>query len=68
MGMAKPAPDIYRAFEKATGRRGPQILFFDDLAENVAAARALGWHAESIDGSRAPSEQMRAHLAAHGVL
>jgi putative hydrolase of the HAD superfamily len=68
MGMAKPAPDIYRAFEKATGRRGPQILFFDDLAENVAAARALGWHAESIDESRAPSEQMRAHLAAHGVL
>jgi putative hydrolase of the HAD superfamily len=68
MGMTKPAPDIYRAFEKATGRRGSQILFFDDLAENVAAARALGWHAESIDESRTPSEQMRAHLAVYGLL
>ncbi|HMI88149.1 MAG TPA: HAD-IA family hydrolase, partial [Polyangiaceae bacterium] len=49
MKFIKPAPDIYRAFEKATGRSGSQILFFDDLAENVAAAKSLGWHAERID-------------------
>jgi HAD superfamily hydrolase (TIGR01509 family) len=68
MGLTKPAPDIYRAFEKATSRRGPQIILFDDLAENVEAARALGWHAESIDESGATIDQMRAHLAAYGVL
>jgi putative hydrolase of the HAD superfamily len=68
MGLTKPNPEIYRAFEKATGRHGSQILFFDDLAENIAAARAVGWHAESVDPSQGTSEQMRAHLAAYGLL
>ena len=68
LGMSKPSPEIYRAFEEATGRRGSQILFFDDLAENVAAARAAGWHAEAIDPTRATDEQMRAYLSAYGLL
>jgi putative hydrolase of the HAD superfamily len=68
MRLAKPTPDIYRAFEKATGYRGAQILFFDDLLENVAAAREIGWHAERIDPTRPTAEQLRHHLARHGAL
>jgi FMN phosphatase YigB (HAD superfamily) len=68
MRLIKPAPAIYLAFEKATGYAGSQILFFDDLAENIAAARDAGWCAESIDPARPTDEQMRRHLAAYGVL
>jgi putative hydrolase of the HAD superfamily len=68
MRLVKPTLDIYRAFEKATGRSGAQILFFDDLEENVAAARSLGWRAERIDPTAPTAEQLRRHLAAHGVI
>jgi len=64
----KPAPAIYRAFERATGYAGAQILFFDDLEENVAAAREVGWHAERIDPLTPTVVQLRRHLAAHGVI
>jgi glucose-1-phosphatase len=66
--FVKPAPAIYRAFEKVTGYAGPQILFFDDLAENVGAAREVGWCAEIIDPSAPTDVQLRRHLAAYGVL
>ena len=64
----KPAPAIYRAFEKATGYAGAQILFFDDLPENVVAAREIGWRAERIDPMRATDVQLRRHLMTYGVL
>ena len=66
--LTKPAPEMYRALERATGYAGAQMLFFDDLAENVAAARELGWCAERIDPTQPTDVQMRRHLAAHGVL
>ena len=68
LGLLKPTPAIYRAFEKATGYSGAQILFFDDLAENIAAAREIGWHAEMVDPAQPTAEQLRRHLAAHGVI
>jgi putative hydrolase of the HAD superfamily len=68
MGFAKPEPAAYRAFEKATGYAGPQILFFDDLEENIAAARAFGWRCEIIDPKAPTDVQLRRHLAAYGVL
>ena len=64
----KPARAIYRAFETATGYAGAQILFFDDLAENIAAARKLGWRAEIIDSMTPTDVQLRRHLVAYGVL
>ena len=67
MGLAKPDPAIYEAFEAATGLRGPQILFFDDLAPNVAAARARGWNAELIDPLVETVPQLRRHLGAYRV-
>ncbi len=68
MRVIKPTLDIYRAFEKATGRSGAQILFFDDVEQNVAAARSLGWRAERIDPTAPTDEQLRRHLVAYGVI
>lgn len=69
MGLLKPDAGIYREFEQRTGfgGRGREILFFDDLAENVEAARACGWQAEQIDHTGDTSAQMHAHLSRRGV-
>ena len=42
----KPDPAIYRICENRIGLPPAQLLFFDDFAENVIGARALGWQAE----------------------
>lgn len=68
LGLAKPSPEIYRAFEVHTGFHGGEVLFFDDLEENIAAARSSGWKAEQIDHTGDPAAQMRTFLARHGVL
>jgi len=48
MGLHKPDPAIYRAFEASVGRQPEEILFFDDLQENVDAARRAGWQAVQV--------------------
>jgi FMN phosphatase YigB (HAD superfamily) len=68
LGLVKPDQAIYRSFERATGYAGDQILFFDDLPDNVAAARALGWRAELVDFRIETEPQMRRALLAAGVL
>ena len=65
--VMKPHEDAYRKAEAATGFRSGQILFFDDRPENVAAARAVNWHAELIDRVDDSISQIREHLTAHGV-
>lgn len=67
MGLLKPDPAIYREFERRSGRRGSEILFFDDLPDNIAAARALGWHAEVIDPHSRTDLQIVAALRRHGI-
>ena len=41
----KPEAKLYEVVERMTGRRGPDILYLDDRAENVAAGAARGWQA-----------------------
>lgn len=67
-GLAKPDEKIYSAFERRVSATGGQILFFDDLEENISAARALGWSAELVDPTKDPVKQMRKHLKKHGVM
>ena len=67
-GVLKPDPAIYRAFEAASGQPTSRLLFFDDLPENVEAARALGWRAERIDPTGDTAAQLFAALRTHGVL
>lgn len=65
--LAKPDASIYRAFERETGFSPQSILFFDDLAENVDAARGCGWCSEQIDHTGDTAAQMREHLRRYGV-
>lgn len=65
---AKPDNAIYHAFAQRTGARPRDILFFDDLPDNIDGARAAGWRAHLIDHERSTAEQMREHLRAGGVM
>jgi putative hydrolase of the HAD superfamily len=69
IGARKPDDAIYAHVERATGFRGPQVVFFDDMMENVEGARRRGWGAHQIDRERdEPVPQMREVLASCGVL
>jgi FMN phosphatase YigB (HAD superfamily) len=43
VGAMKPLPAIYEAMEKMCGRRGADLIYLDDRAENIAAGAARGW-------------------------
>lgn len=80
LGCGKPDARIY-ALAYATFAEGTRslagsgasplnpsdILFFDDLAENVAAARDAGWTAFQVDPRGDTVAQMRGFLAGAGV-
>jgi FMN phosphatase YigB (HAD superfamily) len=68
MRLLKPEPEIYRAFERATGFAAPSIVFFDDLPENIAAASAAGWRAFQVDHTGDTARQMTGILQSLGVL
>jgi len=68
IGLCKPDPAIFRAFESRTGFDPSGIIFFDDLIENVMAAGAAGWRAELVDPDRPTAPQIEAALVRHGVL
>lgn len=68
IGFRKPEPGIYEYVERAVGVPGRQILFFDDLQENIDAARARGWTAELILHDHDPLAQLRQHMRRLGVL
>ena len=64
----KPGRDIYLRAQALFERRPEQIVFFDDLAENVAAARSVGWHAFEVDPFGDTVAQIRNVLAGFGLV
>jgi putative hydrolase of the HAD superfamily len=59
---AKPEPAIFRLAAERFGEAPEQLVFIDDVVENVEAARALGWNAiQFTDAARSEAE-----LAARG--
>lgn len=62
--LAKPDPRIYEAVERDSGLSGQDLLFTDDRAENVGAAKARGWRTHLFDGP----EGLAARLVAEGLL
>jgi len=68
LGLAKPDAEIYRAFERQTHFHAGEILFFDDLDENVHAAAGQGWSTLRIDHTGDTAEQMRRCLMDRKVL
>ena len=63
VGAMKPLPAIYEAMEKTSGKRGADLIYLDDRAENVAAGAARGWRAILHESA----EKTRAALADFGV-
>ena len=61
---AKPSPEIYAVLEGRSGRAPGELFFIDDRADNVAAARARGWHAHQFEDAAV----LQAELASHGLL
>lgn len=45
VGLMKPDARVFELTARRLGVQPPQVLFLDDVAENVAAAQAAGWHA-----------------------
>lgn len=67
LGCAKPSSQIYERAQQELGHSGSEILFFDDLAENVAAAEHAGWRAVLIDPLADTAAQIRRALASAGL-
>ncbi len=68
-GLAKPEVAIYQEFARRTGSAPGEIVFFDDLPENVAAARGAGWTSHVVDHMGDTAGQMREYLRAeHGIV
>lgn len=62
--LAKPDPAIYRLSEERFGHGPGELLFIDDRDENIAAARARGWHGHVF----ADAAALERDLIAHGLL
>jgi len=68
LGLAKPDSRIYAAARDHFGVAPEDIVFFDDLDENVRAARVAGWHAHCIDPRGNPASQVRSELSSLGLI
>jgi putative hydrolase of the HAD superfamily len=64
---AKPDAAIFHAFCEVSGHAPHRVVFFDDLADNVAGAQAAGWDAVQIDHTGDTVSQMRLHLRLRGI-
>lgn len=58
LGLVKPDPAIYRHLLTLIGLPADRCLFIDDRADNVAAARALGFDAVRFEGAPALRESL----------
>lgn len=63
INAAKPDAMAYRIVEECTGMRPQEIVFFDDMPENIEAALARGWRAHRIDHTGDTAAQVRGHLS-----
>jgi len=67
IGACKPDAAAYAEIESRCGAEGRDILFFDDLAENVEAAARRGWRSEHVTPGEDVTDFIRSRLRAHGV-
>jgi glucose-1-phosphatase len=58
LGAQKPNEKIYLGAAELAGVPPQQILFIDDVAENVAAAQRLGWDAIQYTSSDALEQEL----------
>jgi FMN phosphatase YigB (HAD superfamily) len=68
IGARKPDDAAYAHVERETGIPGSAILFLDDVADNVEAARRRGWRAHVVERCVNPIPLIRQILRDEGVL
>jgi putative hydrolase of the HAD superfamily len=59
IGAVKPEPAIFRAAAELAGVRPEEIFFTDDIAENVAGAKAFGFDAVQYTTTATLAEELR---------
>ena len=64
LGLVKPEPEIYARLEADSGIAPERLLFTDDRADNIAAARARGWQTHLFT----TPQNLAGHLRAAGLL
>jgi HAD superfamily hydrolase (TIGR01509 family) len=62
-GAMKPDARLYEVVERRTARRGAELIYIDDRAENIAAAKPRGWQTVLHE----TPEKTRVELRALGV-
>lgn len=68
LGVVKPDDEIYAKFEALVDRGSEEIVFFDDLQDNIDAANRRGWHGVRVDHRGDTARQMRTALEDVGIL
>ncbi len=68
MGLHKPDPQIWPAFEELADCKSTDIVFFDDLLENIQSAEAAGWDAVRIDHERSTVPQIQEALQKRNLI
>jgi len=68
IGHRKPDAGCYAHVEQTAGRGANEIIFFDDIEENISAANARGWRAFQIHPKINPTIQIRQHLHDAGIV
>ncbi|ARU40373.1 hypothetical protein CCB80_04155 [Armatimonadetes bacterium Uphvl-Ar1] len=68
LGLSKPDPAIYKFVEERYGLQGDEIIFFDDNAANIEAAKARSWSGNLIDPENDPPHVIRQELVRRSVL
>lgn len=63
LGLVKPDPAIYARVQEYLGAAPEDIVFVDDFAENIAAARAAGWHGIHFQNSGQAQAELFRFLA-----
>jgi putative hydrolase of the HAD superfamily len=57
----KPEPAIFEMAAKRFGAAPAELLFFDDVASNVSAAKELGWNAWQFHNAADTAQALREH-------
>jgi len=65
VGLAKPDPAVYDLTTRRLGVGPAEVVFLDDVAANVDAARAAGWHAVHHVDTATSIREMEAIISAH---
>lgn len=64
MKVTKPSARIYDMLEEASGLSADALIFTDDRADNIAAAKARGWRTHLFEGPQGWADR----LVAEGLL